>query len=131
MSQIPSELKYMNSHEWAHQEENDAITIGITDHAQAALGDIVFVELPEIGMKVDMGREFGVVESVKAASDLYSPLSGEVIAVNEALKTNPELINQDPYQHGWLVKIIPDDIGQWDDLMSAEEYAQTIENSGN
>lgn len=127
MSQIPSELKYLTSHEWANQDDSEQVTIGITDHAQQSLGDIVFVELPEVGMKLDMGQEFGVVESVKAASDLYSPMSGEVVAVNEALKNNPELINQDPYQQGWLVKIIPEDRAQWDDLLSADEYAQKIE----
>lgn len=127
MSQIPSELRYMASHEWAQQEENGAITIGITDHAQQALGDIVFIELPEVGMKLDMGQEFGVIESVKAASDLYSPMSGEVIAVNEVLKAKPELVNHDPFQEGWLVKIQPEDNAQWNDLLSAEEYAQKIE----
>lgn len=127
MSQIPSELRYMASHEWAQQEENGAITIGITDHAQQTLGDIVYIELPEVGMKLDMGQEFGVIESVKAASDLYSPMSGEVIAVNEALKAKPELVNHDPFQEGWLVKIQPEDSAQWDDLLSAEEYAQKIE----
>lgn len=127
MSEIPSELKYSLTHEWALQEEEDLITIGITDHAQQLLGDIVFVELPEMGMILDCGKEFGVVESVKAASDLYSPVSGEVVAINEALLANPALINSSPYDEGWIVKVIPNEYAEWDDLLDAQEYAEKIE----
>jgi glycine cleavage system H protein len=127
MKNIPIELRYTKTHEWAERDEEGSIIVGITFHAQELLGDIVYVELPEIGTQVHGGEEFGVVESVKAASDLYSPLSGEVIAVNTMLATDPSLINKDAYHEGWLIKLQPDDIQEWDDLMDAEEYADKIE----
>lgn len=127
MSDIPSELKYTSTHEWAgYDKDENLITIGITHHAQHLLGDIVFVELPEVGSEVISGKEFGVVESVKAASDLYSPVSGSVVEVNEELLTNPALINHDAYHEGWIVKINPEDISQWEHLMDADEYADKI-----
>lgn len=121
-------MRFTETHEWA-LKQNDFILIGITDHAQHALGDIVFVELPQVGTTLKSGREFGVIESVKAASDLYSPLSGSVVAVNDALKTNPEMINQDPYEKGWLIKIKATDLAEWDHLLDQNAYdAKTKEN---
>lgn len=122
MSNTPSELKYAESHEWARLEEDGSITVGITDHAQDALGDVVFVELPEIGATLAAGEEAGVVESVKAASDIYSPVSGEVTAINEALIDAPETVNESPYDDGWFFKVQPDEIGELDNLLSAEDY---------
>ena len=107
MTDLPGDLLYTREHEWLRKEEDGTVTIGITDHAQAALGDLVYVELPEIGQDVDSGGDMAVVESVKAASDVYSPVSGEVIAVNEALSDTPENINSDPYGDGWIVRIRP------------------------
>ncbi len=124
---IPSELKYTKTHEWASKDEEDVITIGITHHAATLLGDIVYLELPEVETAVHEGEEFGVIESVKAASDLYCPIAGEVIAVNSALTANPALINSDPYHEGWLIKIQPDDPDAFDDLMDAEDYEHKIE----
>ncbi len=127
MKDIPSEIKYTKTHEWASKDEEDVITIGITQHAQKLLGDIVYLELPELETQVHEGEEFGVIESVKAASDLYSPVSGEVIAVNTELTTSPGLINTDPYHAGWLIKIQPDDPEQFEELMDANEYEDNIE----
>lgn len=127
MKDIPSEIKYTKTHEWASKDEEDVITIGITQHAQKLLGDIVYLELPELETQVHEGEEFGVIESVKAASDLYSPISGEVIAVNTELTTTPGLINTDPYHAGWLIKIQPDDPEQFEELMDASEYEDNIE----
>lgn len=124
MSQTPSELKYANSHEWARLEEDGTVTIGITDHAQEALGDVVFVELPEVGDRLAVGDEAGVVESVKAASDIYAPVSGEVIAINEALEDEPETVNADPYNDGWFYRIQPDDTEELENLLSAEDYTE-------
>lgn len=124
MSQTPSELKYASSHEWARLEEDGTVTIGITDHAQEALGDVVFVELPEVGDRLAVGDEAGVVESVKAASDIYAPVSGEVIAINEALEDEPETVNADPYNDGWFYRIQPDDTEELENLLSAEDYAE-------
>ena len=121
MSNTPSDLKYASSHEWARLD-GDVVTVGITDHAQEALGDLVYVELPEVGDTVAAGDEAGVVESVKAASDIYAPVSGEVIAVNEALGDTPEIINTDPYNEGWIYKIRVSDVSELDNLMSGEEY---------
>ncbi|MGE0115306.1 MAG: glycine cleavage system protein GcvH [Steroidobacteraceae bacterium] len=122
MSNIPAELKYLASHEWARVEADGTLTVGISDHAQAALGDLVFVETPEVGRKVKAGEAFAVVESVKAASDVYSPVSGEVLAVNEALGATPELINQSPYGEGWLMKIRPSDASELARLLDAAAY---------
>lgn len=122
MNQTPSDLKYTQTHEWIARESNDLMTIGITYHAQKLLGDVVFIELPEIGTQVVAGKEFGVVESVKAASDLYAPISGEVVAINEALTDNPGLINQDAYQSGWMIKIKPTNPADWEKLLDAKAY---------
>ncbi len=127
MSQTPSELKYATSHEWARLEEDGTVTVGITDHAQEALGDVVFVELPEVGAALAAGDDAGVVESVKAASDIYAPVGGEVIAVNEALEDEPETVNGDPYNDGWFYKLQPADVSELEKLLSAEDYAQHCE----
>ena len=130
MSHAPAELKYATSHEWARLEEDGSVTVGISDHAQDALGDVVFVELPELGSTLGASDEAGVVESVKAASDVYAPVSGEVIAVNEQLEDNPEMVNSDPYNDGWFYKLQPGDSTELDKLLSAEDYqAQCAEES--
>lgn len=123
MSEVPENLKYAESHEWVLAEDGVA-TVGITDHAQDALGDLVYVEVPEVGAECDAGDAVAVVESVKAASDVYAPVSGEVIAVNEALADAPELINDEPYGEGWIMRIRMSDDGELDDLMDAEAYAE-------
>jgi glycine cleavage system H protein len=120
---VPEELQYTKSHEWV-RTEGDTATIGITDHAQDELGDIVFVELPETGATFDAGDSFGTVESVKAVSDLYTPVGGEVVEVNEALSDSPEKINEDPYGEGWIVKI---QVSGEADLLSASDYEQFLE----
>ena len=122
MSNIPSELKYLDSHEWVRVEGDGTVTVGISDHAQSALGDLVFVEVPAVGRKLKAGEAFAVVESVKAASDVYSPVSGEVVAVNEALSGAPELINQSPYNEGWLMKVKLSDDAELSKLMDATAY---------
>lgn len=120
MSIIPDNLKYTKTHEWARLEDDGTVTVGITDHAQSQLGDMVFVELPEAGAKLAAGKECAVVESVKAASDVYSPLNGEVLEVNEALTDAPEIINQDPYGKGWLFRMSATD--SLDGLLDAAAY---------
>ena len=127
MSNSPSELKYAASHEWARLEDDGTVTIGITDFAQEALGDVVYVEAPEIGVSFAAGDEMGVVESVKAASDIYAPISGEVIAVNEALEDEPETVNAEPYEDGWFYRMQPSDLSELDALMSADEYDEQCE----
>ncbi|MCQ3828789.1 glycine cleavage system protein GcvH [Microbulbifer elongatus] len=122
MSEIRSELKYASSHEWARLEEDGTVTVGISDHAQDALGDVVYVETPEVGQTVSAGEEAGVVESVKAASDIYAPISGEVIAVNESLEDEPETVNSSPYDDGWFFKIKPSDESELDKLLDADAY---------
>lgn len=122
----PDHLKYTEEHEWILIED-DVVTIGITDFAQEQLGDVVFVELPEIGDSLESGKPFGVVESVKAVSDVYAPLSGEVVEVNTDLPDEPELINRSPYDDGWMVKIRLADPTELDDLMDAEDYRSQIE----
>ncbi len=124
MSLTPSELKYASSHEWARLEEDGTVTIGISDHAQHALGDVVFVELPDVGITLAAGDEAGVVESVKAASDIYAPVSGEVIAINEQLEDEPETVNADPYNDGWFFKLQPSDTSELEALLCAEDYQQ-------
>jgi glycine cleavage system H protein len=124
MSNTPSELKYASSHEWARLEEDGTVTVGITDHAQEALGDVVFVELPEVGSTLAAGDDAGVVESVKAASDIYAPVGGEVIAINEQLEDEPETVNSDPYHDGWFYKLQPGDVSELDALMSDQDYQQ-------
>lgn len=126
MSQLPAELRYANSHEWARLEDG-IVTVGITDHAQNALGDVVYVELPDIGDILSATQEAGVVESVKAASDIYSPVSGEVVAINEALEESPETINSDPYTDGWFYKIKISDMSDYENLLDADEYRASLE----
>ncbi|BFM18597.1 glycine cleavage system protein GcvH [Maricurvus nonylphenolicus] len=127
MSELRSELKYLSSHEWARVEEDGTVTIGITDHAQDSLGDVVYVENPEVGATVNAGEEAGVVESVKAASDIYSPVSGEVIAVNEALEDAPETVNESPYDDGWFFKVKPSDLTELDNALDSDGYLKAIE----
>ena len=127
MSEIPAELKYAASHEWARLEEDGSVTIGISDHAQDALGDVVYVEHPEVGQRVAAQQEAGVVESVKAASDIYAPISGTVVAINESLEDTPELVNQDPYGDGWFFRIEPDSASDLDDLLDAEAYSEVCD----
>ena len=124
MSSTPSELKYASSHEWARLEEDGTVTVGISDHAQESLGDVVFVELPEVGTTLAAGDDAGVVESVKAASDIYAPVAGEVIAINEQLEDEPETVNGDPYNDGWFFKLHPSDTAELENLLSAEDYQQ-------
>lgn len=127
MSNIPAELKYLASHEWVRVEADGTLTVGISDHAQAALGDLVFVEAPQVGRKIKAGEAFAVVESVKAASDVYSPVSGEVIAANDALSATPELINQTPYGEGWIMKLRPDDAAELAKLLDASAYQKIVD----
>lgn len=125
-SELPSNLKYAQSHEWLKNNTDDTATIGITEHAQEALGDVVFIELPTIGQQFSSSETFGVIESVKASSDLYMPVSGEIIAVNELLEQTPEIVNDSPYDKGWLIKIKlsnPSEIGQ---LLGAADYQKII-----
>lgn len=127
MSNTPSELKYASSHEWARLEEDGTVTVGITDHAQNALGDVVFVELPEVGTEVGAGQEVAVVESVKAASDIYAPVGGEVIEVNPVLEDSPETVNEYPYSDGWFFRIQPTDTSELENLLDAESYDEQCE----
>jgi glycine cleavage system H protein len=127
MSEIPSELRYSESHEWVSQEDDGVVKVGITDHAQAQLGDLVFVELPEEGATFGQGDACAVVESVKAASDIYCPVSGEIVAVNETLIDAPETVNNDPYNDGWLFSVRLDDPDELDTLMDAEAYKDHTE----
>lgn len=124
MSQNPSELYYAKTHEWVRREEDGTVTVGITEHAQDALGDVVYVETPEVGDSIAAGDQAGVVESVKAASDIYAPVTGKVIATNEALEDAPEIVNSDAFNDGWFFKLQPEDMGELGALMSAEEYEQ-------
>lgn len=126
MSKIPAELKYTKSHEWVKSNDDGSLTIGITDHAQEALGDIVFLELPEPGRTLEAGEACAVVESVKAASDIYAPLAGEVVEANTALTDSPEQLNDDAYA-AWLFRIMPTDAGAVSQLLSADDYARESE----
>ncbi|WP_049156656.1 glycine cleavage system protein GcvH [Moraxella catarrhalis] len=126
MSNIPADLKYVASHEWLKLEDDGIITVGITDHAQDLLGDVVFVELPEVGRTVSADEEIAVVESVKAASDVYAPIAGEIIEINDELVDSPELANEDPYGKAWFFKIKPTNVTDYDDLLSAEEYQSAL-----
>jgi len=123
---VDTNAKYKESHEWARQE-GDLIVCGISDHAQDELSDIVYVELPEVGSTLASGDTFGVVESVKAASDLYIPMSGEIIAVNDSLEDEPELINSDPYGDGWIIKFKPANMAEWEALLTPEAYQATLD----
>ena len=127
MSEIPGDLKFLKSHEWARVEDNGQVTVGISDHAQGLLGDLVYVELPSVGDTVTAGAAVAVVESVKAASDVYSPVSGKVVAVNDALGDKPETINEDAYGEGWILVVQPDDMEQLNELLTPDEYAELIE----
>jgi len=127
MSEIPSDLRYRDSHEWVRVEGDGTVVVGISDHAQGELGDMVFVELPEPGMSYDQGEACAVIESVKAASDVYAPLSGEVVEANGKLEDSPELVNSDPYGDGWLFRLLPSDASQIEGLMDAEAYAELQE----
>lgn len=127
MSSIPKNLKYTTSHEWVRKEEDGTFTIGITDHAQGLLGDMVFVDLPEVGSGVTAGDDVAVVESVKAASDVYTPLTGEIVEVNEALENNPELVNSEPYNDGWLYRIRAEDADELLELLDAASYKEELE----
>jgi glycine cleavage system H protein len=118
--------KYQETHEWV-RKEGDVIVCGITDHAQDSLSDVVYVELPEVGVTYSKGDVFGVIESVKAASDLYMPMGGEIVEVNEALEDEPEIVNGDPFGAGWMIKFKPSDSGEWDSLISGEEYQASVE----
>ena len=124
MSDLPGDLLYTNGHEWLRREDDGSVTIGITDHAQSALGDLVYVELPEVGQDVVEGGEMAVVESVKAASDVYAPIGGNIVAVNEDLADDPEQINTDPYGDGWIVRMQPSDGIDEGAMMSPDAYQQ-------
>jgi glycine cleavage system H protein len=130
MSEIPGDLKFLKSHEWARVEDNGQVTVGISDHAQGLLGDLVYVELPNVGDDVTQGGAAAVVESVKAASDVYSPVSGKVVAVNAALADKPETINEDAYGEGWIFVVQPDDAEQMNELLSPDEYGEVVEEEG-
>jgi len=127
MSDIPSDLKYVSSHEWIREEGDGVVTIGVTDHAQDLLGDVVFVELPEVGAEFANGDDIGVVESVKAASDIYAPLSGEIVAVNAELEDSPELVNSDPYGDGWFIQLRLNSPEEMNELLDAEGYSEVCE----
>lgn len=127
MTEIPGDLKFLKSHEWARIEDNGHVTVGISDHAQGQLGDLVYVELPNVGDEVQQGGAAAVVESVKAASDVYSPVAGRIVAVNEALNDRPELINENAFGDGWIFVVEPEDVGQLDELMSPDEYSAMAE----
>lgn len=127
MSDVPGDLKYTKSHEWVREDDDGTVVVGITDHAQSALGDLVFVEPPEAGTEVSAGDACAVVESVKAASDVYSPVSGEIVEGNEALADSPELVNQDPYGDGWIMRIQLNDASELDELLDAEDYEATLD----
>ncbi|SFU29598.1 glycine cleavage system protein GcvH [Halomonas korlensis] len=122
MSTIPTNLRYAETHEWILDNGDGTVTIGITDHAQQALGDVVFVELPEVGTQLEHKQEFGVIESVKAASDLYAPVAGEILEVNEVLEDAPETLNESPYEDGWLMKVRLEDVSALDALLDADAY---------
>jgi glycine cleavage system H protein len=130
MSEIPGDLKFLKSHEWARVEDSGEVTVGISEHAQSLLGDLVYVELPAVGDKVTVGAAAAVVESVKAASDVYSPVSGTVTSVNEALNDKPETIHEDAYGEGWLFTLAIDDADQLNDLLTPDDYAALIEDDG-
>jgi glycine cleavage system H protein len=129
MSNVPADLKYTREHEWAKQE-GGRVRVGITHFAQDQLGDVVFVELPKVGAQVRAHQTFGVVESVKAVSDLFAPVSGEIVEVNAALAQKPETVNQEPYAGGWMLVVAPSDAAEWDQLLTAAQYEQFIAEGG-
>ena len=124
--EFKTDVRYMDTHEWARQED-DEIVVGISDYAQSTLSDIVYVELPEVGDELDKGDMMCVVESVKAAGDVYAPMSGEVVAVNETLEDSPELVNEDPFGEGWLARIKPNNMDEWDELLDVDAYKAVVE----
>lgn len=126
---IPNELRYTSDHEWVREEDDGTVVIGITDHAQTALGDLVFVELPELDGELATGDACAVVESVKAASDVYAPLAGTVLAINPVLEDAPERVNDDPYGEGWLYRLRPEDAKQIEDLLTADDYERLLAES--
>ena len=128
MSENPEELKYVETHEWVREDGDGTVGVGITDYAQGALGDVVYVELPEVDSEVEMGDEVAVVESVKAASDIYAPLSGTITEVNESLEGNPELVNTDPYRDGWFFRLKLRDVEELSSLMDSESYSELCDN---
>jgi glycine cleavage system H protein len=130
MSEIPGDLKFLRSHEWARVEDSKRVVVGISDHAQGQLGDLVYVELPAVGDRVEAGAACAVVESVKAASDVYSPVSGTIVAVNEALNDKPETINEDAYGEGWIFAVEMDDPAEIGDMLDPDAYAELIEDDG-
>ncbi|MCI1728543.1 MAG: glycine cleavage system protein GcvH [Chiayiivirga sp.] len=127
MNEIPGDLKFLRSHEWARLDDSGKVTVGISDHAQSQLGDLVYVELPNVGEHVDQGAAVAVVESVKAASDIYAPVGGKVVAVNSALSDKPETINEDAFGEGWIYVLEPDDLSQMDELLGPNDYASVLE----
>ena len=127
MSNIPSDLRYATTHEWVRPEGDSTFTVGISEHAQELLGDMVFVELPDVGATVSAGDDIAVAESVKAASDVYAPIGGEIVSVNEELEDSPELVNSDPFGDGWLFRIKADDAQEVEGLLDAEGYENSIE----
>lgn len=127
MSYVPSELRFSNTHEWVRSEGDGIYTVGITDHAQALLGDMVFIDVPDVDSDTEVGEDCAVAESVKAASDIYAPLTGVVVAVNEELSDSPELVNSNPYGDGWLFQIKAEDDGEFDDLLDPEGYQSLID----
>jgi glycine cleavage system H protein len=127
MSELPGDLLYTNNHEWLRREDDGSVTIGVTDHAQAALGDLVYVELPEAGQDVESGGDMAVVESVKAASDVYSPIDGTVVAINEGLADDPEKANADPYGDGWIVKVQPSGDIDESALLTPDAYQSLLD----
>jgi glycine cleavage system H protein len=129
MANVPKDLKYTREHEWA-KLEGDRVRVGITAYAQEQLGDVVFVELPKVGARVTATKNFGVVESVKAVSDLFAPISGEVAEVNGELGQKPEIVNQDPYGKGWMLVVKPSSQGEWDQLLTAQQYEELIAQGG-
>jgi glycine cleavage system H protein len=120
-------LKFEESHEWVRDNGDGTVTIGISDHAQGLLGDVVFVDLPEVEAEIEAGESFSLVESVKAASDIYAPITGEIVEINEELEDSPELINEEPYEGGWIVKVKMSDASELDNLKDAEEYENSVE----
>lgn len=128
MAEFPGDLKYAETHEWARLESDGTVTVGISDHAQEALGDVVYVEMPEVGEEIEAKGEAGVVESVKAASDIYAPVSGTIIAINETLEDAPETVNESPYDDGWFFKLQPRDVTELEALLSADDYEEFCEN---
>ena len=130
MSEIPGDLKFLKSHEWARVEDNGRVTVGISDHAQGLLGDLVYVELPNVGDTVEQGGASAVVESVKAASDVYSPIAGTIVEVNSSLSDKPETINEDAFGEGWIFVVEPSEPDQLKELLSPDDYAQLLEDDG-